>query len=56
MTRQSDSIDNADNEQRKEQKEKTLAPVRRQKYTEEEFLVENDKHRMSDIPRRWYIY
>ena len=57
MTGQDDCINNIDKVQQKEHKEKILAPVRCHKHTDEEELsAENDRYRISEIPRRWYIY
>ena len=57
MTEQDDCINDVDNAQQEEQKEKILVPVRCRKHTDEEELsAENDRQRPFEIPRSWHSY
>ena len=56
MTGQDDCMNNAEKAQKKEQKEKILAPVRYHKHTDEELPAGKDRHKPFEIPRRWHIY
>ena len=52
-----DLIDDEDEEEQKDQRDKVLVPVRCQKHTEkEEISTQNSGDSRSEIPRCWYTF